>query len=112
MFVQVNEVIQKFITQEQTHSNLVNMTREAQGRIDALAEERVTTKATVDEMKYSGAGNQSTRHEVEEVCNHPYLFQGAEITIDVVSRRLLLMTAGTFHSGRRSSQRPPSASTA
>ena len=35
------------------------------------------------------------------VCNHPYLFQGAEITIYLVARRLLLMTAGTFHRALR-----------
>ena len=36
----VNEVIQKFLTQEQTHDNLVSMTKEAQSRIEQLAEER------------------------------------------------------------------------
>lgn len=61
----VNEVIQKFITQKDTEKNLMAMTREAQARIDAIAEERTATKASVDEMKYSGAGGQSSRQEVE-----------------------------------------------
>ena len=61
----VNEVIQKFITQKDTEKNLVAATREAQARIDELAEERNTTKASVDEIKYSGAGGQSSRQEVE-----------------------------------------------
>jgi len=61
----VNEVIQKFITQKDTEKNLMAMTREAQARIDQLAEERTATKASVDEMKYSGAGGQSSRQEVE-----------------------------------------------
>jgi len=61
----VNEVIQKFITQKDTEKNLVAMTKEAQKRIDELAEERTATKASVDEMKYSGAGGQSSRQEVE-----------------------------------------------
>jgi len=56
----VNEVIQKFITQKDTEKNLVAMTKEAQKRIDELAEERTATKASVDEMKYSGAGGQSS----------------------------------------------------
>lgn len=30
----VNEVIQKFLTQDETHNNLVVMTKEAQARID------------------------------------------------------------------------------
>merc|ERR1719446_635374 len=61
----VNEVIQKFVTQKDTEKNLMAMTREAQARIDQLAEERAATKASVDEMKYSGAGGQSSRQEVE-----------------------------------------------
>jgi len=61
----VNEVIQKFVTQKDTEKNLMNMTREAQARIDQLAEEKAMTKQQVDEMKYSGAGGQSSRQEVE-----------------------------------------------
>ncbi|KOO27435.1 neurofilament triplet l [Chrysochromulina tobinii] len=61
----VNEVIQKFITQKDTEKNLIAMTREAQARIDQIGEQRAATKASVDEMKYSGAGGQSSRQEVE-----------------------------------------------
>ena len=61
----VNEVIQKFLTQEQTHENLVNLTKEAQARIEQLAEERVSTKTMVDEMKYAGGTGQGSRAEVE-----------------------------------------------
>jgi hypothetical protein len=63
--VDVNEVIQKFLTQEQTHENLVNLTKEAQARIEQLAEERVSTKTMVDEMKYAGGTGQGSRAEVE-----------------------------------------------
>jgi len=62
----VNEVIQKFLTQEQTQDNLVSMTKEAQARIEQLGEERTSTKTMVDEMKYSGGGGQSSRQEVEQ----------------------------------------------
>merc|ERR1719181_73040 len=41
------------------------MTREAQGRIEQLGEEKASTKQAMDEMKYSGAGGQSSRQEVE-----------------------------------------------
>merc|ERR1711943_13190 len=47
----VNEVIQKFLTQDETHNNLVVMTKEAQARIDALNEEKAQAKATVEEIK-------------------------------------------------------------
>ncbi|KAJ1485497.1 hypothetical protein T484DRAFT_1793118, partial [Baffinella frigidus] len=40
----VNEVIQKFLTQDETHNNLVVMTKEAQARIDALNEEKAHAK--------------------------------------------------------------------
>ena len=62
----VNEVIQKFVTQKDTEKQLINATKEAQGKIEALAEERNVMKHQVDEMKYSGAGGQSSRKEVEE----------------------------------------------
>jgi hypothetical protein len=61
----VNEVIQKFVTQKDTERNLMTMTKEAQARIEQLAEERQQTRQQVDEMKYSGAGGQSSRQEVE-----------------------------------------------
>jgi len=62
----VNEVIQKFVTQKDTEKQLMNATKEAQAKIESLAEERNVMKHQVDEMKYSGAGGQSSRKEVEE----------------------------------------------
>merc|ERR1712230_305603 len=41
----VNDVIHKFLTQDETHNNLVVMTKEAQARIDALNEEKAQAKA-------------------------------------------------------------------
>ncbi len=49
------QVIQKFLTQDETHNNLVVMTKECQARIDALNEEKVQAKAKVEEIKYSKA---------------------------------------------------------
>ena len=54
------------MTQTDTQKNLLSLTRDAQARIEQLAEERQLTKTSVDEMKYSGAGGQNTRKEVEE----------------------------------------------
>ena len=42
----VNEVIQKFITQEQTHDNLVAMTKDAQARIETIPTVAILTTAT------------------------------------------------------------------
>jgi len=62
----VNEVIQKFLNQEDTHNNLVAMTKEGQSRIDALNEEKTMLKAQAEEAKYSGSGVQGGRHEVDK----------------------------------------------
>jgi len=66
----VNEVIQKFLTQDETHNNLVVMTKEAQARIDALNEEKAQAKAKVEEIKYSGTGSLGSRRIVDEFESH------------------------------------------
>eukprot|EP00741_Cyanophora_paradoxa_P022407 tig00021463_g21633.t1 len=66
----VNEVIQKFLTQEDTHNNLIEMTKDAQKRIDALNEEKNALKAKVEEVKYSGAGNFGSRTVVDQFESH------------------------------------------
>ena len=66
----VNEVIQKFLTQDETHNNLVVMTKEAQARIDALNEEKTQAKAKVEEIKYSGTGSLGSRRIVDEFESH------------------------------------------
>jgi len=66
----VNEVIQKFLTQDETHNNLVVMTKEAQARIDALNEEKSQAKAKVEEIKYSGTGSLGSRRIVDEFESH------------------------------------------
>merc|ERR1719181_1492056 len=53
----VNEVIQKFLTQEDTHKNLTQLTRENQSRIDQLLEERRKLRLQVEELKFSSGGN-------------------------------------------------------
>jgi len=61
----VNEVIQKFLTQESTRSNLARLTKEAQSRLDSLGNERSATKTAVDEMKYAGGLGPGSRQEIE-----------------------------------------------
>jgi chromosome segregation ATPase len=59
-------VIQKFLTQEETHANLVKMTSDATSRIENLAEERQKEKTAVDEMRFSGGSTAGSRKEVDE----------------------------------------------
>jgi len=49
----VNEVIQKFLSQEETHQNLLAMTRESQARIDALRDAVSKEKEAVGKLQFS-----------------------------------------------------------
>jgi len=62
----VNEVIQKFMTQEDTHNNLKQITKESQVRIDQLNAERTAILARLEELKYAGSGLEGSRRMVDE----------------------------------------------
>jgi hypothetical protein len=62
----INEVIEKFLTQDETAANLTQLTKEAQSRIEALNEEKGLAKAKVEEMRYSGPGSFGSRRIVDE----------------------------------------------
>jgi len=64
----VNEVIQKFITQEETHKNLLAMTKESETKISALSEAKAAAQERVQRLKYSatGADAQATPYEQGE----------------------------------------------
>eukprot|EP00743_Colponemidia_sp_Colp-15_P001495 GILK01001635.1.p1 GENE.GILK01001635.1~~GILK01001635.1.p1 ORF type:complete len:555 (-),score=144.99 GILK01001635.1:170-1834(-) len=66
----VNEVIQKFLTQEDTQNNLMELTKENQGRIEMLNDEKLSLKARVEEIKYSGSGNMGRRQIVDDFEAH------------------------------------------
>jgi len=62
----INEVIEKFLTQDETAANLTQLTKEAQARIEALSEEKGQAKTRVEEMRYSGPGTFGSRRIVDE----------------------------------------------
>ena len=66
----VQEVIQKFITQEETHKNLSELISEAQVRIDQLNSEKLELRSKLEELKYSGSGQLGTRRIVDEFEAH------------------------------------------
>merc|ERR1712139_439493 len=66
----VNEVIQKFLTQEDTHKNLTSLTRENQSRIDQLSEERRKVRLQVEELKFSSGGNVGRRQVIDDFESH------------------------------------------
>eukprot|EP00163_Fabomonas_tropica_P031875 TRINITY_DN7753_c0_g1_i2.p1 TRINITY_DN7753_c0_g1~~TRINITY_DN7753_c0_g1_i2.p1 ORF type:complete len:543 (-),score=169.72 TRINITY_DN7753_c0_g1_i2:429-2057(-) len=66
----VNEVIHKFLTQEDTARNLEMMRDEALRKIDQLNNERWKARQTVEEFKYSGTGVSGNRRVVDEGESH------------------------------------------
>ena len=66
----VHEVIHKFITQEDTHRNLVDMKEATQAKIDNLNIEKANLKAKLEELKYSGSGQLGSRRIVDEFETH------------------------------------------
>merc|ERR1719478_1215127 len=66
----VNEVIQKFLTQEETQNNLFALTKDNQQRIDQLEKEKEQMKQLVDELKYSAAGGAARRQIGEDLESH------------------------------------------
>jgi hypothetical protein len=62
----VREVIQKVVNQESTAENLMQLTKENQGRIENLKSRRDSLKARVEDMKYSGPGEGHRRKMVDD----------------------------------------------
>jgi hypothetical protein len=62
----VNEVIQKFMTQEDTHNNLKQITTESQTRLDLLHAERATITQQLELLKYSGSRTDGSRSAVDD----------------------------------------------
>mmetsp|Transcript_64612 Transcript_64612/g.203969 ORF Transcript_64612/g.203969 Transcript_64612/m.203969 type:complete len:555 (+) Transcript_64612:459-2123(+) len=97
----VSEVIQKFMTQEDTNANLKQMTKEAQARIDKLNEEKAAAKARVEELKYSGSGSSGSRRIVDEYETHlgesNSRCERSKQKYERVAKTLIKLKAGTEH---------------
>ena len=57
----VNEVIQKVVSQDQQQANLKQLTKENQLQIEQLNKEIAALKDRVDSVKYSGPGAKTVR---------------------------------------------------
>jgi len=62
----VNEIIQKFLTQQDTQKNLATLTKENQASIDRLTEERRRLRVQVDDLKFSSGGQGGRRQQIDE----------------------------------------------
>lgn len=97
----VNEVIQKFLTQEDTHKNLTSLTRENQSRIEQLSEERRKLRLQVEELKFSSGGNVGRRQVIDDFETH--ISEAAEryerhrAKFERLAKMLIDMKAGIAH---------------
>ena len=68
----VNEVIQKIVSQEGTIENLMLLTKDNQAKIRALTNAKEAARQRVDEVKYAGGGGGHRRKlvdDLEEQCH-------------------------------------------
>ena len=52
-------MIQKFITQEETHKSLVSMTKESQAKIEEIAQQKEAAQCRVTEAKYNAGAEEA-----------------------------------------------------
>jgi len=97
----VSEVIQKFMTQEDTHNNLKQINEEAQARIDHLKEEKAQIQAKLEELKYAGSGLDGSRKLVDEyegkLAEATAQCEKARMKYEKVAKILVAMKAGIAH---------------
>ena len=97
----VDDVIAKFIAQEDTHRTLVDMTRDVQARIDSLHTQRSELRRKLEENKYSGSGQLGSRRIVDEFQTHLDEARGsldkASKSYERSSKQYTAVKAGVFH---------------
>ena len=69
----VNEIIQKFATQDDTYTNLNDLKKENEQKLMQLNKDKVLLKDKVDKLKYEGS-DATTRKKVDEVIRLIYIY--------------------------------------
>eukprot|EP01032_Pedospumella_encystans_P009074 gene9074-10712_t len=97
----VNEVIQKIVSQESTTENLIAVTRENQGKIEALNQLRKQIKTHCEELKYSGVGGGQHRKMVDsfedQLSNSGTRLERSRLKYERLSKVIISMKAGIGH---------------
>ncbi|RHY55508.1 hypothetical protein DYB30_006014 [Aphanomyces astaci] len=97
----VNEVIQKIVSQEGTTENLMMLTKENQARLEALQAEHLHLKTHVEELKYSGSGGGHRRKMVDDHETNLNLatakLERARVKFERVAKILISVKAGVEH---------------
>lgn len=96
----VNEVIQKYLTQGETQDNLKKLTEENKATIEKLTEDRKKLRIQVDDLKFAG-GNGGRRQAIDDF--ETYLAQATEkfernrVKYERLAKMLIDMKAGINH---------------
>lgn len=97
----VNEVIQKIISQESSTENLISLTRENQSKIEHLNDNKRKLKAKVEEIKYSGVGGGHRRKMVDDhedqLANSSARLERSRLKYERLCKGLVAMKAGVGH---------------
>ncbi|GLD91987.1 hypothetical protein PINS_up000520 [Pythium insidiosum] len=97
----VNEVIQKIVSQESTTDNLINLSKENQARLEHLQAEHTALKARVEELKYSGSGGGHRRKMVDDHEQNLALatakLERAKLKYERLAKVLISVKAGVEH---------------
>lgn len=97
----VNEVIQKIISQESTTENLINLTKENQVKIEGLYEQKRKLKIRVEEAKYTGLGGGHKRKMVDDqedqLSNCTARLERAKLKYERLNKIIISMKAGVGH---------------
>mmetsp|Transcript_6282 Transcript_6282/g.15054 ORF Transcript_6282/g.15054 Transcript_6282/m.15054 type:complete len:536 (+) Transcript_6282:95-1702(+) len=97
----VNEVIQKFLTQEDTFKSLSSLTKENQSKIDSFAEEKRRLRLAVEELKFSSGGSVGRRQVIDDFESHladaTEKFERNRGKFERMAKMLINMKAGIDH---------------
>ena len=97
----VNEVIQKIISQESSMENLISLTKENQAKIESLNENRRFVKSKIDEIKYSGVGGGHRRKLVDDhedrLSNSMARLERSRLKYERLSKVIISMKGGVGH---------------
>jgi len=94
----VNEVIQKFITQEETHKNLLAMTKESQGKIETLTEQKGAVEQRVRDLKYSVTSDEP---QVAATSSDERKNERQRVKYERLTKVLVAVKAGIQHLSER-----------
>ena len=97
----VNEVIQKIVSQESSMENLIALTKENQAKIEGLKDFRRAVKGKVEEVKYSGVSGGHRRKLVDDhedqLANSVTRLDRSKLKFERLTKVIISMKGGVGH---------------